>query len=129
MEAFIDQFTATELLSYKEVLDEEATEEWYAQPDTDEVDREAQQFCHLMGEYRERFFIYVLFQSPTRSIAAYLESYLLHIYYRSQLDNIYGDKEIDQLELDWITWQSDYAQNKTCGDSRTNILEAMQCKL
>ena len=38
MEAFTDQFTATELLSYKEVLYDEATE-----------------------EYRERFFTYVLF--------------------------------------------------------------------
>ena len=33
MEAFRDQFTATELLSYKEVLYDEATEEWYAQHD------------------------------------------------------------------------------------------------
>ena len=31
MEAFRDQFTATELLSYKEVVYEEAMEEWYAQ--------------------------------------------------------------------------------------------------
>ena len=30
MEAFRDQFTTTELLSYKEVLYDEATEEWYA---------------------------------------------------------------------------------------------------
>ena len=35
-----DQFTATELLSYKEVLYDGATEEWYAQRDPDEVDRE-----------------------------------------------------------------------------------------
>ena len=54
MEAFRDQFTATELLSYKEVLFEEATKEWYAQRDPDEVDREerncirlAKQFSHL----------------------------------------------------------------------------------
>ena len=40
MEAFRDQFTATELLSYKEVLYDEATEEWYAQHNPDEVDRE-----------------------------------------------------------------------------------------
>ena len=38
MEAFRDQFTAAELLSYKQVLFEEATEEWYAQRDPDEVD-------------------------------------------------------------------------------------------
>ena len=63
MEAFRDQFTATELLSYKEMLYDEATEEWYAQRDPDEVDREerncmrlTRQFCHLMKEYRERFF-------------------------------------------------------------------------
>ena len=83
----------------------------------DEVDREerncirlAQQFGHLVEEYRVRFFT---FQSPTQSEAAYFESYLLHVYYTSQLDNLHDDKEIDQLELDWITWQRDYAQNKT----------------
>ena len=81
MEAFKDQFTATELLSYKEVLYDEATEEWYAQHDPDEVDREecncvhlARQFCHLIKDYREQFFTYVLFQSPTRSVAAHLKS-------------------------------------------------------
>ena len=47
----------------------------------------------------------------------------------SQLDNQYDDREIDQLEWDWITWQRDYAQNKTWGDSKTSIVEAMQCKL
>ena len=40
MEAFRDQFTATDLLSYKAVLYEEATEDWYAQRDPDEVDCE-----------------------------------------------------------------------------------------
>ena len=30
MEAFRDRFTAAELLSYKEVLYDEATEQWYA---------------------------------------------------------------------------------------------------
>ena len=40
MEVFRDWFTAAELLSYKEVLLEEATAEWYAQRDPDEVDRE-----------------------------------------------------------------------------------------
>ena len=82
------------------MLYDEATEEWYAQRDPDEVNREerncmclARQFCH-MKEYRERFFTYVLFQSPTRSVAAHLESYLLH-YYASQLDNLYDDIEID----------------------------------
>ena len=87
----------------------------------------------IMEAYRpvimEASFTYVLFQSPTRSIAAHLESYLLHVYYTSQLDNIYDDREIDQLELDSITWQRDYAQNKTWGVSRTSILEAMQCEL
>ena len=80
-EAFRDQFTATELLSYKEVLFEEATKECYAQRNPDEVDREerncirlTQQFSLLVKEYRERFFTYVLFQSATRSVAAHLES-------------------------------------------------------
>ena len=87
----------------------------------DEAEREerhsmrlARQFCYLMKEYRERFFT---------CIAVHLESYLLHV---SELDNIHDDKEIDQLELDWITCQRDYARNKTWADSRTNILEAMQ---
>ena len=78
MKASRDQFTATELLSYKEVLYDEATEEWYAQRNPDEVEREerncmrlARQFCHVK-EYRERFFTYVLFRSPTRGIAAHL---------------------------------------------------------
>ena len=138
MEAFRDQFTATELLSYKEMLYDEATEEWYTQRDPDEVDPEerncmrlARQFCHLMKEYRERFFTYALFHSPTWIVAVHLESfhffYLLHIYYTSQ--NLYDDIEIDQLELDWITWQRDYALNRAWGDSRISILETMQCKL
>ena len=136
MEAFRDQFTATELLSYKEVLYDEATEEWYAQRDPDEVERQerncmrlARQFFHLMKAYRVRFFTYVLFQSPTRSVAVHLESYLLHMHYTSVLDDLYNGAIKDQLELDWITWQRDYALNKTWGDSRTSILEAIQCKL
>ena len=83
-----------------------------------------------MKEYRERCLTYVLFHSSTRKVAAHLESYLLHVYYTSELDNLHDDKEIDQLELDWITWQRDYTLNKTWGDSRTSILEAMHvnCK-
>ena len=136
MEAFRDQFTTKELLSYKEVLYDEASEEWYAQRDPDDVEREerncmrlARQFCHLMKEYRERFFTYVLFPSPTQSVAAHLERYLLHMHYTSVLNDLYNGTTKDQLELDWITLQRDYAQNKTWGDSRTCILEAMQCKL
>ena len=135
MEAFRDRFTAAELLSYKEVLYDEATEEWYAPHDPDEVEREerncmrlARQFYYLVEEYRERVFTYVLFQSPTPSIATHLESYLLHVYYTSQLDND-DDREIDQLELDWITWQRDYMQHRAWGKSRTSILEEMQCDL
>ena len=55
-----------ELLSYVEVLFQEATEEWYAQRDPVEVDwvecdciHQAEQFAHLMEEYRERLFTYV----------------------------------------------------------------------
>ena len=97
------------------MLFEEATAEWYAQRDPVEVDwvesdfiRQAEQFAHLMEEYRERFFTYTLLQSP-KSLAAHLESYLLHMHYTSQLDNLYGNIEVDQLELDWLTWHSDYA--------------------
>ena len=71
MEAFRDRFVEAELLSHKEVLFEEATEDWYAQRDPVEVDwgecdciRQAEQFAHFMGEYRERFFTDVLLQSP-----------------------------------------------------------------
>ena len=35
------------------------------------------------------------------------------------------NKEVDQLELDWITWQRDYIQNRAWCESRTSILEAM----
>ena len=107
MEALRDRFVAAELLSYKEVMFEEATEDWYTQR---EVDREecncirlAEQLAHLMEEYRERFFTYVLLQSPTlvASLVTHLESYLLHRHYTSQLDNLY-DFEVDQLEVDWI---------------------------
>ena len=61
MEAFRDRFTAAELLSSKEGLYDEATEEWYAPYDPDEVGRVerncmrlARQFYHLVEEYRER---------------------------------------------------------------------------
>ena len=67
MEAFRDQSTAIELLSYKDVLYEEATEEWYAQRVPDGVEREdcnctrfAQQFGHLMEEYRPVFHLCTL---------------------------------------------------------------------
>ena len=110
MEAFRYRFIAAELLSYKEVLFEEATEEWYVQRDTDEVGREecncirlAEQFGHPMEEYRERFFTYVLLQSPTQSVVTHLEIYLLHNHYTSQLDNLYDNIEVDQLEVNWIT--------------------------
>ena len=121
---------------YKEVLFEEATEEWYAQRDPDEVDwvecdciRLAEQFGHLMEAYRERFFTYVLLQSPTQSVATHLNSYLLHNHYTSKLDNLYDNIEGDQLEVDWITWHRDYAYNKMWDDSTTSILKAMKCKL
>ena len=130
----MDQFTVTELLLYK-VLYDEAAEEWYAQRDPEEMDHEEcncmhldRQFCYLMKEYRERFFTYVLFQSLTRSIAAHLQSYLLQVHYTSELDNLHDEKEIS---WSWtgLTWQRGYALNKTWSDSRTSILEAMQCKL
>ena len=89
--------------------------------------RQAKQFVHLMVEYRERFFTYVLLQSP-KSLAAHLESYHLHRHYTSQMDNLELEAD-DQLEVDWITWHRDYAYNKLWGDSRTNILKATKCKL
>ena len=87
MEAFRDRFTAAELLSYKEVLFEDATEEWYAQRDPDEVDREecncirlAKQFRHLVEEYRERFFTYLLLHSKYNSSSRELPlAHALHI--------------------------------------------------
>ena len=68
VEASRHQFTVTELLSYKEVLHDAATEEWYAQREPDEVYRKERNCMRLA---------YILFQSPTRSVAAHLESYLL----------------------------------------------------
>ena len=131
----MDRFTAAELLSYNEVLYDAATEEWYAPYNPNEVEREerncmrlARQFYHLVEVYRERFFIYVLFQSLTQSAATHLERYLLQGYYTSQLGDD-EDKEVDQLELDWITWQRYYMQNRAWLESRTSILEAMQCNL
>ena len=57
MEPFRDQFTARELLSYEEVLYDEALVEWYAKREPDQVDREerngmrfARQFCHRMKQ-------------------------------------------------------------------------------
>ena len=106
MEAVRYRFTARELLSYKEVF-EEVTEEWYAQRDPDEVDREecncirlAEQFWHLMEEYRERFFTYLLLESPTRSVTAHLESYLLHMHYTSELYNLYDIIEVNMVNMD-----------------------------
>ena len=49
--------------------------------------------------------------------------YLLHVYYTAQLDND-DDKEVDQLELNWIAWQRDYMQNRAWCKSRTSILES-----
>ena len=102
------------------MLFEEATEDWYAQRDPVEVDwvecgciRQAEQFAHLMGEYRERFFT----------------STSLHKHYTSQLVNLYDNIEVDQLEMDWITWHRGYAYNKMWGDSRTSILKAIKRKL
>ena len=135
MEAFRDRFIATKPLSHIEVLFEEATEEWYAQRDPVEVDwgesdciRQAEQFAHLMEEYRERLFTYVLLQSP-KCLAAHLEGYHLHRHYTSQLDNLYDKIEVDQLEVDWIPWHRDYAYNRMCGDSRTSVLNEIKCKL
>ena len=101
IEAFRDQFTATELRSYKEVFYDEATEE---------------RGMHNVIR--------------TKWNVKSTERYLLHTYYTSELDNLHDDKEINQVELDWITWQRDYTLNKTWGDSRTSILEAMHvnCK-
>ena len=115
------------------MLFEEATEDWYPQCDPVEVDwvkydciRQAEQFAHLMEEYRERFFTYLLLQSPTQSVATHFESCLVHRHNTSQLDNLYDDIEVDQLEVDWITWHRDYAYNKMWGNS---ITKAIKCKL
>ena len=115
------------------MLFEEATEEWYAQHDPVEVDwvesdciPQVERFAHLMDEYRERLFTYVLLQSP-KSMATHLESYRLHRHYTSLLDKL--ELEVDQLEVDWITWHRDYAYNKMWDDSRTSILEAIKFKL
>ena len=88
MRAIRDRFTAAELLSYKDILHDEATDEWYAPYDPDEVEREerncmllARQFNHLVEEYIERFFTNVLFQSPTQRDNASREEPLEHLLY------------------------------------------------
>ena len=43
----------------------------------------------------------------------------------TELDNLHDDKEIDQVELDWIIWQRDYALDEKWSGSRTNILKAI----
>ena len=112
------------------MLFEEATEEWNAQRDRDELALVecdcmclAERFGHPMEEFRERFFTYVHQRKVWR------HSYLLHKHYTSQLDNLYDNIEVGQLKVDWITWHRDYAYNKMWGDSRTSILRAMKCKL
>ena len=47
MEAFRDRFTAAELLSYKEVLHDEAIEEWYAPYDLKVAEREERNCMRL----------------------------------------------------------------------------------
>ena len=47
MEAFENEFGTAKLLSYKEVLYYEATEDWYAQRDLDEVEREERNCTRL----------------------------------------------------------------------------------
>ena len=47
LEVLNNEFTATELLSYKYVLYDEATEEWYTQRDLDEVEREERNCMRL----------------------------------------------------------------------------------
>ena len=125
MEAFENEFSTAELLSYKEELYDEATEEWYAQRDPDEVEREER---HLIKRVLRTIF-HLCTLSPINTECNSISRELPLTYYTSELDN--DDNEIDQLELDWLTWQRDYAQNKTWGDSRTSILEAMDvnCKL
>ena len=67
MEAYKNKFTTTELLLYKEVLCDEATKDWCAQRDLDEVEsqerncmRLAHQLCLVTKKYRERYITYVL---------------------------------------------------------------------
>ena len=106
MEAFRVRFIAAELLSHKEGLFEEAAEEWYAQRDPDEVDwvecdciRIAEQFGHLMEEYRER----------TPSIT---NAKCGNTFRKLPLAQTLYITEVYQLEVDWITWHRDYAYNK-----------------
>ena len=51
MEANKKQFTTTELPSYKEMLCDEATEDWYAQRDLDEVESEERNCMRLVHQF------------------------------------------------------------------------------
>ena len=79
VEAFMDRFTAAELLPYKEVLFEEATEEWYTQRDPDEADHVQRQVLRLCS-----------FNHHRKCGNTFRE---LRKHYTSQLDNLYDTIE------------------------------------
>ena len=97
MEAFNNEFTTTEMLSYKEVVYDEATGDWYAQRDLDEVGREE---CNCMRLNKSIENDSLPMYSFTHQ---HLESYLFHVHYTSEMDNLHDDKEIDYaLNKTWI---------------------------
>ena len=124
MEAFRERFITAELLSYKCVLFEEATEEWYAQW----IGQRAIVCVKLSNSHISWKSIENDAPSITQTSGSKFRE-LPHRNYTSQLDNL-DNIEDDQLEVEWLTWHRDYAYNKMWGDSRTSKLNAINvnCK-
>ena len=135
-ELYKEFFIKSELLSYEDVLFYNATEDWYAQRDEEEIDNTrysckqlAYRFYCTTRLYRERFFNYT-FSNVTMqnwSTAARIDSY--HFYYvtESYRDNIYSNESKDNsLELIWIDWQRKATTDEKWGESSDIIVNAIK---
>ena len=78
MEAFRDRFNAAELLSYKEVLYDEDTEEWYAPYDPKEVEREERNCMRIARQFYFTLSTYLINHSYISS-ARHLNASGLHL--------------------------------------------------
>ena len=115
----------SELLSYEDVLFEEATENCHAQRPEDIMD-ETQRQCNQLAyrfyratrPYRINFFKFMDANSiSTWSIAERIESY--HCAYVCEMDAT--DAAEDPLELIWIDCQYHCSMKEKCGDERETI--------
>ena len=122
MQALKAKFGEIEVESFKDVLYDNTTEEWYMPHDPEEIEREernsliiALQFFNYTAKYREAFLTYTAFtlheqkgrynkveeeclqhRSLKHKIGIYLESYLKYILLESKLlDENYDDDDDD----------------------------------